>query len=1017
MTPVELRLQNFLSYGEAAPVLDFEAFSVACISGGNGQGKSSLLEAITWALWGQARKGASATKPDADLIRKGTQRMLVEFTFDHEGERYRVRRAYNVSGSGKTSRPELELLVRDEATYRPLTGPSVSETQKTLDRLLRLDFDTFVNASFLIQGRSDEFTRKKATERKEVLARILDLGRYEVLEERARVREGAAKAAYDLAERDLARIGADLATRADVEAGLATAREAEAVARATREAEESRCQVARRALDALTAEAQRADDLRARLARLDAERVRTEAERAQVDARIAAAEALLERRGELEAARARYDALDAERRTLAEQSAQHLGLKQQELALDADLQRRTAEHDRQRTRLEAERSTEAQRLADLDAARATRPALLAERAAARTAGHDFAALDATRTRLRVLHDEQRSLQADLDSARRALDAERARAERLAEEAAARAARRRRVDAEADALRDRAQQADAARQHLALLHTQGLEQGDLVRRLKLDAEHAQAALDTLRTRLDRLETAEAGACPVCGTDLTPDHRAHAAADLQAQGAEAEAELRERARTIDAEERTLGRLRADYTAQRSVSAERANDEEAFQRLNRELRDTEGAEAEAQAAAHAAETLRARLRAGDVAPDVRARLAEIAADLAVSSFDAARYEALRADAARLDALDHRIADLDRRLAETDELRGRLQRLDARLDDLRRQHDDGRLFGDVLARRDRIRARLDALGFDGARFEAVEAEHARLRDVPEQVAALLAAREQRADHLARRAALTEALARHASEADALARDLSALDALAVRRAEARTHLDAAEADLARATAVHEGARDEVARLGLRAQQLAALAAHAADAEAEALRARDEAALYRHLRTAFSSRGIPSLIIEETLPEIEEMANDLLGRLTDGRMHLQLRTLRDKKTGGTAETLDIVLSDESGGERPYETFSGGEAFRVNFALRVALSQLLARRSGVAVRTLVIDEGFGTQDVQGLQALVEAIRHVQDHFDKILVVTHLDELKEAFPVRIEVRKDPTLGSTFEVIGV
>ena len=122
--------------------------------------------------------------------------------------------------------------------------------------------------------------------------------------------------------------------------------------------------------------------------------------------------------------------------------------------------------------------------------------------------------------------------------------------------------------------------------------------------------------------------------------------------------------------------------------------------------------------------------------------------------------------------------------------------------------------------------------------------------------------------------------------------------------------------------------------------------------------------------------------------------------------MHLQLRTLRDKKTGGTAETLDIVLSDENGGERPYETFSGGEAFRVNFALRVALSQLLARRSGVSVRTLVVDEGFGTQDPQGLQALVEAIRHVQDHFDKILVVTHLDELKEAFPVRIEVRKDP-----------
>ncbi len=68
------------------------------------------------------------------------------------------------------------------------------------------------------------------------------------------------------------------------------------------------------------------------------------------------------------------------------------------------------------------------------------------------------------------------------------------------------------------------------------------------------------------------------------------------------------------------------------------------------------------------------------------------------------------------------------------------------------------------------------------------------------------------------------------------------------------------------------------------------------------------------------------------------------------------------------------------------------------------------------IRTLVIDEGFGTQDQEGLQGLIESIRVIQDDFDKILVITHLEEVKDAFPVRIEVTKRPVDGSTFTVIG-
>ena len=85
-------------------------------------------------------------------------------------------------------------------------------------------------------------------------------------------------------------------------------------------------------------------------------------------------------------------------------------------------------------------------------------------------------------------------------------------------------------------------------------------------------------------------------------------------------------------------------------------------------------------------------------------------------------------------------------------------------------------------------------------------------------------------------------------------------------------------------------------------------------------------------------------------------------------------------------------------------------------ALRIALAQLLAERSGVRIRTLVIDEGFGTQDPDGIERLVESIQAIQEDFAKIIVITHLQQLKQVFPVRIEVEKDPVTGSSFEMIG-
>ncbi|MEZ0395029.1 MAG: SMC family ATPase [Anaerolineales bacterium] len=173
----------------------------------------------------------------------------------------------------------------------------------------------------------------------------------------------------------------------------------------------------------------------------------------------------------------------------------------------------------------------------------------------------------------------------------------------------------------------------------------------------------------------------------------------------------------------------------------------------------------------------------------------------------------------------------------------------------------------------------------------------------------------------------------------------------------------------------------------------------------------------YKLLERAFGKDGVPALLIEQALPEIEARANELLDRLSDGSMSVRFVTqagYKDKKRDDLRETLEIQISDGTG-QRDYELFSGGEAFRVNFAIRLALSQVLAARKGARLQTLVIDEGFGSQDVQGRQRLIEAINAVRTDFAKILVITHIDELKDAFPTRIEVEKTDR-GSQVRVIG-
>jgi len=169
----------------------------------------------------------------------------------------------------------------------------------------------------------------------------------------------------------------------------------------------------------------------------------------------------------------------------------------------------------------------------------------------------------------------------------------------------------------------------------------------------------------------------------------------------------------------------------------------------------------------------------------------------------------------------------------------------------------------------------------------------------------------------------------------------------------------------------------------------------------------------YQTIANATGKDGIQALLIEEAIPEIEQEANYLLSRLTNNQAQIFIESLRDLKKGGTKETLDIKISDQAG-IRPYELFSGGEAFRIDFALRIAISKLLARRAGTALQILIIDEGFGSQDEEGLGYIMDALYKIQDDFSKIIIVSHLPSMKDQFPVHFFIEKG-VQGSTVSII--
>jgi exonuclease SbcC len=447
------------------------------------------------------------------------------------------------------------------------------------------------------------------------------------------------------------------------------------------------------------------------------------------------------------------------------------------------------------------------------------------------------------------------------------------------------------------------------------------------------------MNELKERIDSLKAAEGATCPLCGQELSTEHREATLVQLESEGKQ----KGDRFRANQAESAELTQKITDYESQ--IIQLSAAENERVQFASEVSLLTERMETLRRFAKEWETTGKKRLKevekileASKYAVDEQKQLAKLDKQLEKLGYGVAAHDRAREVELDLRAVEEEYANLKSAKEVSKQIEGEIANLKAEIKNRESEIET------LEAEYETARANLEAAQAGAPNLEEAERELFRLRETENKIRSELGGAQQR------------------------------VDILEVQRARRATF------------------------------------------EKECEEFQRQISRHRTLERAFGKDGVPALLIEQALPQIEDKANELLDRLSDGQMSIRFATqieYKDKRRDDLRETLDIQISDAAG-IRNYEMYSGGEAFRVNFAIRLALSKILAQRKGARLQTLVIDEGFGSQDTQGRQRLIEAINLVKHDFAKILVITHLDELKDAFPTRIEVEKTER-GSTVQVI--
>ncbi len=991
MIPRHITLQNFLSYRQAN--LDFAGLHVACIAGPNGAGKSSLLEAIAWAVWGQSRVAA-----DDDVIHQGAMEARVTFEF-HQGEHsYRILR-----GRHRVQGTSLEFQVQTEAGYRVLTQRGVRATQGLICRHLKLDYETFINSAYLRQGRADDFMLKRPSDRKQILADLLKLDHYDQLADRAKEQARQLKAELTLRQTQID----------DMQTALqdydATVQRLDAIQTELQTLEQQQTDDRRRLQRLRTLEQdyqqqqqqlelvnQQHDHL-AQVCRQTADAL------AQVQAQLRQGTAILAQATDIQTGVARLQALEAEDTQLNQQFQQYQTLQQQLQPVQAQYERQQQALQSQQQQKQSQLAAIATQLADLDQILRQQAEVKAARQKLAAAKAHLKHLDALQLQAEPLLQRRQQLQGDLRQAQTQLKT------RL-EDLTATAAQLARQQEQQPQLVATVQDVSATRRYLERrrlyqeqVREKGLERRSFMEALQATQRNCEGQLAQVAQKLQLLTQPEA-ACPLCDRPLDHHHRTLVEERHRLEQQDIQAHIWVIREQLAASEREIQVLRQEY---RAVEAELALYAPVLHKqgqLEVQLANQATVEAQLQQLETERQQLQQCLEANSYATDIQAELRHIDQTLSQLAYDDRDHALARGQVDRL-----RWADIKHHeIKQARQRQGRLQRQQQDLTEAL-----GQINGELesLAGSE-LKQELDRLEAAIAHLNYAVDHHQQVRQ------ALQAAQPWRL----RQQKLHQWQQQQPQQSQRLA-DLQAqyqaqhqdLQALTERQTALATHLNNLgydpqtlphlEAKLQQQQQQREALLAQGGALAQQQQHLASLQQQLSHQQQQLLATRHQQRVYQELAQAFGRNGIQAMMIENLLPQLEAETNRLLGRLSNHQLHVQFVTQRASKSRQTKliDTLDIVIADAQG-TRPYETYSGGEGFRINFAIRLALARLLAQRSGTALQLLIIDEGFGSQDQQGCDRLIAAINAIAVDFACILAVTHIPHFRDAFQARIDVTK-------------
>src|SRR6476469_7633193 len=1025
MIPIQLTLKNFLSYRDAA--LDFRGLHTACICGPNGAGKSSLLEAISWALWGCCRSDT-----EDDIIHIGETDVRVDFTFSTGGQIYRVIRNRRRGQSGS-----LEFQVslnsaesEEKLNFRTLTDKGLRTTQQKILEHIKLDYDTFINSAYLRQGRADEFMLKKPIERKQVLANLLKLDSYDTLSDQAKDTSKQFKAQVEVLKQSLLTVQEQLQQKEALASEQTQLQQATDLLQQQQQADTNE-------LQQLQLQHHNRQTWQKLLAGHQQQHYNITQECRRLQQELSAAkqqqnelQALLGQENEITAGIAYFHSLQATEETLAGKFKANQQAQNQRQQLQ----------EQQRQELSFLQSKIQQLQAQLEVLEQDEKDVLEILKQQPEVDKGLAQLQAVRSRLNELEQlqlqvspllqQQQQKQQKLDRARAGLTA---RLEEINRQVQVQQQQRQpQLQQEISAIANQILQLENKRVYQQRVREKGQERHDFLGNLQAKSRDYQTRLAEIDQKLQLLRKHEGetstgegkasnfaenepsnshlmvrdtnfGNCPLCDRPLDEHYWNLVVTKHHTQQQEIWNQLWVVREQLAVSEREIQVLRHEY---RELEEELAPYQELRERrshLQAQLDSLGQDENRLQSMRQDAAEIERLLRTGEYAAEDLGELQQIEQQLQQLNYSDRSHSLARSDEKRLRWAEIKQAQIKDAQQKLNKINARRPDLQTQLATVQQQLEQQKNSSEIQQQILSLDRYIAEIGYNLEQHEHVRSEMRRSQFWIARAEKLRSATVQYPQVQQRVNEIANSIAVRDRDLQAVSAQTSAMNQQLQEHPDPTARISAIEQQISRR---RQQLDQHLGSLGRLQQQQENLEVQLVAQKEQMQVAKRQQRVYQELGQAFGKNGIQALMIENVLPQLEAETNQILSRLSANQLHVQFITQRaaaSKKATKLFDTLDILIADARG-TRAYETYSGGEAFRINFAIRLALARLLSQRAGTALQMLIIDEGFGTQDAEGCDRLIAAINAIASDFACILTVTHMPHLKEAFQARIEVSK-------------